>query len=65
MTRELFGFDETSPGIETETDGTGRTVAHYRVMALTGSGITVSNARIRLVPRDALRSGEILALDAT
>jgi Aspartyl protease len=51
VTRKLFGFDETSPGIEAETDGAEHTVTHYRSMVLTGSGITITNAKIRLAPR--------------
>jgi Aspartyl protease len=47
-TRKLFGFDEKSSGIETETDPDGKTVSHYRAMALTGAGITIKNAQIRL-----------------
>jgi hypothetical protein len=49
VTRKLFGFDETSPGIETETDRAEHTVTHYRTMALTGSGLIIANAKIRLV----------------
>jgi len=48
VTRRLYGFDEKSPGIETETGAAGNAVAHYRAMALTGSGLTVKNARIEL-----------------
>lgn len=48
VTRRLYGFDEKSPGIETETSTAGGAVAHYRAMALTGSGLSVKNARIEL-----------------
>jgi hypothetical protein len=51
VTRKLFGFDESSSGIETENDGAGHATAHYRAMALTGSGITITNAKIQLVPK--------------
>jgi len=51
VTRKLFGFDETSPGITMETDPAERTVTPYRAMTLTGSGITITNAKIRLVPK--------------
>lgn len=57
VTRKLFGFDESSPGVETETDKAGHVMAHYRAMALTGSGITITNANIRLVPRPLVVAG--------
>lgn len=48
VTRRLYGFDEKSAGIETETSTAGGAVAHYRAMALTGNGLSVKNARIEL-----------------
>lgn len=48
VTRKLFGFDGSSPGVETETDGAGYAITHYRAMSLTGSGITITNAKITL-----------------
>jgi hypothetical protein len=48
VTTRLFGFDETSAGVETEIDGGGHVVARYRAMALTGPGITINNARVQL-----------------
>lgn len=50
VTRKLFGFDESSAGIETETEGSGHVPSHYRTMTLTGRGMTFANARVRLVP---------------
>jgi hypothetical protein len=50
VTRRLYGFDETSEGVEAETDRPGHAIAYYRAMAVTGSGITVKNAKIELVP---------------
>jgi hypothetical protein len=49
VTKHLYNFDEKSEGIETETDPTGRSQSHYRAMALTGDGIKITNARMRLV----------------
>ena len=48
-TRKLYNFDSHSPDIETETDSSGRTTAHYRAMKLSGEGIEIINARISLV----------------
>jgi hypothetical protein len=50
VTRRLYGFDETSEGVEAETDRPGHAVAYYRAMAVAGIGITVKNAKIELVP---------------
>jgi len=49
-TQKLFGFDEKSPDVETETGADGHVVSHYRAMALTGNGITITNAHIQLRP---------------
>jgi hypothetical protein len=49
VTRKLYHFDKDSPDIEKETDASGETTAHYRAMALTGEGLQIINARIRLV----------------
>jgi hypothetical protein len=48
-TRLLYGFDETSADIQTVTDPSGKSVAHYRAMKLTTQGLTVTNANIRLI----------------
>ena len=48
VTRRLYGFDETSPGVESTTDQDGHTVAHYRAMSISGDGLSVKNARIEL-----------------
>jgi len=49
VTRSLYGFDEKSTDIETDNDGSGRPVAHYRAMTLTANGFQVKNARIQLL----------------
>jgi hypothetical protein len=51
VTRRLFNFDDTSPGVESETDGAGRTIAHYRAMQLSAEGLSVVNANVRLIQR--------------
>jgi hypothetical protein len=48
-TRKLFNFDSQSEGVETETDKSGRTTAHYRAMKLSGEGLEIINARISLI----------------
>jgi hypothetical protein len=52
VTRRLYGFDEGSDGVEAQTDRPGHAIAYYRAMALAGSGIIITNAKIQLVPRD-------------
>ncbi len=48
VTKQVYGFDEHSADIETEVSTSGAPVAHYRAMALTASGLQVTNARIQL-----------------
>jgi len=48
-TRKLFNFDSHSADVETETDDSGRTTAHYRAMKLSGEGLEIINARISLI----------------
>jgi hypothetical protein len=52
VTRRLYGFDETSDGVQAETDRPGNPITYYRAMALAGSGITITNAKVRLLPMD-------------
>ncbi len=46
VSKLLFGFDEKTPNIETETSPSGATF--YRFMDLTNEGLTVMNAKVRL-----------------
>ena len=48
VSRALFGFDKSSAGIE-ETHEADGTTYHYRAMNLTAAGVSMANARIRLV----------------
>lgn len=48
-TRKLFNFDSHSADVETVTDDSGRTIAHYRAMKLSGDGLEIINARISLI----------------
>jgi hypothetical protein len=48
VSRALFGFDKSSAGIE-ETHEADGTTYHYRAMSLTAAGVSMANARIRLV----------------
>lgn len=52
-TRQLFNFDSHSADVVTETDGSGKTTAHYRAMKLSGEGLEIINARISLIDRPA------------
>ena len=51
VTRWLYGFDKSSPGVEETREADGTTY-HYRAMQLTAPGLNVTNARIRLVDPD-------------
>lgn len=48
--RHLYGFDETSKDIQTQSDSAGH-AAYYRAMNLTGSGIDIKNAHVGLDTR--------------
>jgi hypothetical protein len=48
VTHAFYGFDKSSPGIEETREADGTTY-HYRAMRLTAPGLTVTNARVRLV----------------
>ena len=49
VTRQLYHFDDHSPGIESETDASGKTISHYRAMQLDAVGFKVTNAQITLL----------------
>jgi len=48
VTRRVYGFDRNSSGIETTTTEDGRTIAQYRAMKLTASGLTLIDERVLL-----------------
>jgi hypothetical protein len=48
VTRRVYGFDKNSSGIESVADGDGHTIAQYRAMKLTASGLTVVDEKIKL-----------------
>jgi predicted aspartyl protease len=52
VSKKLYGFDETSPGVEPEP-GTNGGRAYYRAMELTTDGLSVMNARVRLNPEES------------
>lgn len=47
--KALYGFDEHSPGIRSDTSDSGKTVNHYRAMKMTLPGLSVTNADVQLV----------------
>jgi predicted aspartyl protease len=49
VTKRLYGFDASSPGIESETDASGKATSHYRAMKLSAEGLDVINASIKLL----------------
>jgi hypothetical protein len=46
-TREFFGFDETSPGVEIVADGDGSR-AQFHAMSITGRGLGIEGTKVRL-----------------
>lgn len=50
VSKPLYGFDEKSSSVKTQTSGTGAVSGFYRAMALSTEGLQVLNARIRLLP---------------
>jgi hypothetical protein len=63
VTRQLYGFDETSPGVTTQPPQAGEASAsHYRAMSLTASDMQVRNTRIRLVPPPPLGRAKTCSL---
>jgi hypothetical protein len=49
VTKRVYGFDKDSPGIESETDGSGKAIAQYRAMKLTAAGLSVTDEKVRLI----------------
>jgi hypothetical protein len=50
VARRLYGFDASSPGVQTETDAAGDEISHYIAMKMTAPGLTVTHPKIALVP---------------
>jgi hypothetical protein len=48
VTKRVYGFDKDSPGVESETDESGKTIAQYRAMRLTAAGLSVTDEKVRL-----------------
>ena len=59
--KELYGFDEHSPGVRSDTSDSGKTISHYRAMKMTLPGLSVTNADVELV---AGSKGCIVSQDA-
>jgi Aspartyl protease len=57
VTKTLYGFDASSPDIESETDAAGRVISHYRAMRLSAQGLDVINANIMLVEPRGVGAG--------
>jgi hypothetical protein len=49
VSKALYGFDEHSAGIRSDTSEAGTTVNHYRAMKMTLPGLSVTNADVQLV----------------
>jgi hypothetical protein len=50
ISKRLFGFDESSPGIQLDTPESGKPQSHYRAMKMTAQGLSVTNADVELTP---------------
>lgn len=50
ISKALYGFNEHSSGIRTETLDSGKTINHYRAMKMTARGLSVINADVVLTP---------------
>jgi hypothetical protein len=50
VSKALYGFDEHSEGIRTDTSDFGKTIKHYRAMKMTLPGLSVTNADVLLTP---------------
>ena len=50
VTKKYFGFDENSPGIQSELQPNGRPTLSYRAMDLTAPGLDIKDAKIVLRP---------------
>jgi hypothetical protein len=48
VSRKLFGFDETSAGIEHRSTGTGQAISHYRAMTISTDDLKIVNADVQL-----------------
>jgi hypothetical protein len=50
VSKALYGFDEHSEGIRTDTLDSGKTINHYRAMKMTLPGVSVTNTDVLLLP---------------
>ncbi len=50
VSKALYGFDEHSEGIRTDTLDSGRMINHYRAMKMTLPGVSVTNTDVLLLP---------------
>lgn len=50
VSKRLYGFDEDSPGVKTETDADGKSKSRYIAMKMTAPGLSVTNPNITLLP---------------
>jgi hypothetical protein len=50
VSRQVFGFDEHSPGVEVQIDAKGESHAYFRAMTLTSGDLRLSDVLIRLAP---------------
>jgi hypothetical protein len=61
VTKKFFGFDEQSPGLQSETRANGTRSHSYRAMALTAAGLDIKDARVELWPTQSCRPDRSLS----
>jgi hypothetical protein len=49
VSKALYGFDETSPDVRSDTSESGTAIKHYRAMKMTLPGLSVTNADVQLM----------------
>jgi hypothetical protein len=50
VSRQVFGFDEHSPGVQVSVDADGRAHDYFRAMTLTSGDLSLSDVDVHLVP---------------
>jgi hypothetical protein len=63
VSKKLYGWDASSPGIETQTLSDGREKSKYKAMAITANGLSIMNANVTLNEPDKCRARAGIGFD--